>query len=127
MVAIDAKKTGENKWEIFTHGGRKPTGIDALEWAEKMASYGAGELLITSMDADGTKAGYDIPLMRAINDRVTVPTIASGGVGNLQHLADGIIHGGADAVLAASIFHFGQHTIPEAKAYLAAQGIEMRL
>src|SRR5690606_9021273 len=106
---------------------RKPTGIDALEWAEQMANYGAGELLITSMDADGTKAGYDIALMRAINDRVTVPTIASGGVGNLQHLADGIIHGGADAVLAASIFHFGQHTIPEAKAYMAAQGIEMRL
>ncbi len=98
-----------------------------LEWAEQMANYGAGELLITSMDADGTKAGYDIALMRAINDRVTVPTIASGGVGNLQHLADGIIHGGADAVLAASIFHFGQHTIPEAKAYMAAQGIEMRL
>src|SRR5690606_28547527 len=111
------KKTVGDRWEIFTHGGRKPTGIDALQWAEKMASYGAGELLITSMDADGTKAGYDIPLMRAINDRVTVPTIASGGVGSLQHLADGIIHGGADAVLAASIFHFGQHTMPEAKAY----------
>lgn len=127
VVAIDAKKTGDHKWEIFTHGGRKETGIDAIEWAVKMADFGAGELLITSMDADGTKAGYDIALMRAINDRVTVPTIASGGVGNLQHLADGIIHGGADAVLAASIFHFGQHTIPEAKAYMAAQGIEMRL
>ena len=127
VVAIDAKKTGENKWEIFTHGGRKPTGIDAIEWAVKMADFGAGELLITSMDADGTKAGYDIALMRQINDRVTIPTIASGGVGNLQHLADGILKGGADAVLAASIFHFGQHTIPEAKKYLAEQGIEMRL
>ncbi|MEG9136147.1 HisA/HisF-related TIM barrel protein, partial [Acinetobacter baumannii] len=127
VVAIDAKKTGDNKWEIFTHGGRKPTGIDAIEWAVKMADYGAGELLITSMDADGTKAGYDIALMRAINDRVTIPTIASGGVGNLQHLADGILQGGADAVLAASIFHFGQYTIPEAKQYLAEQGIEMRL
>ena len=113
-------KTGDNKWEIFTHGGRKPTGIDAIEWAVKMADYGAGELLITSMDADGTKAGYDIALMRAINDRVTIPTIASGGVGNLQHLADGILQG-ADAVLAESIFHFGQYTIPEAKQYLAEQ------
>jgi imidazole glycerol-phosphate synthase subunit HisF len=127
VVAIDAKKTGENKWEIFTHGGRKETGIDAIEWAVKMADYGAGELLVTSMDADGTKAGYDLALMRTINDRVNIPTIASGGVGNLQHLADGILKGGADAVLAASIFHFGQHTIPEAKAYLATQGIEMRL
>jgi cyclase len=106
---------------------RKPTGIDAIEWAVKMADFGAGELLITSMDADGTKAGYDIALMRQINDRVNIPTIASGGVGNLQHLADGILKGGADAVLAASIFHFGQHTIPEAKQYLAEQGIEMRL
>ena len=127
VVAIDAKKTGANTWEIFTHGGRKPTGIDAIEWAVKMAEFGAGELLITSMDADGTKAGYDLALMRQINDRVTIPTIASGGVGNLQHLADGILKGGADAVLAASIFHFGQHTIPEAKQYLAAQGIEIRL
>ncbi len=127
VVAIDAKKVADNKWEIFTHGGRNATGIDAIEWSVKMAELGAGELLITSMDADGTKAGYDIGLMRAINDRVTIPTIASGGVGNLQHLADGILKGGADAVLAASIFHFGQYTIPEAKAYLAAQGIEMRL
>ena len=127
VVAIDAKKTGDNKWEIFTHGGRKATGIDAIEWAVKMADFGAGELLITSMDADGTKAGYDLKLMRQINNRVTIPTIASGGVGCLQHLADGILQGGADAVLAASIFHFGQHTIPEAKQYLAAQGIEMRL
>ena len=127
VVAIDAKKTGDNKWEIFTHGGRKETGIDAIDWAVKMAEFGAGELLVTSMDADGTKAGYDLELMRQINDRVTIPTIASGGVGNLQHLADGILKGGADAVLAASIFHFGQHTIPEAKKYLAEQGIEMRL
>ena len=131
VVAIDAKRVadvdGLPRWEIFTHGGRKPTGIDAVEWAVKMADLGAGELLVTSMDADGTKAGYDLGLMRQINDRVNIPTIASGGVGNLQHLADGILQGGADAVLAASIFHFGQHTIPEAKAYLAAQGIEMRL
>jgi cyclase len=127
VVAIDAKKTADNKWEIFTHGGRKPTGIDAIEWSVKMAEYGAGELLITSMDADGTKSGYDLKLMRQINNRVNIPTIASGGVGCLQHLADGILQGGADAVLAASIFHFGQHTIPEAKQYLAAQGIEMRL
>jgi len=131
VVAIDAKRVadlnGQARWEIFTHGGRKETGIDAIEWAVKMAGLGAGELLVTSMDADGTKAGYDLGLMRAINDRVNIPTIASGGVGNLQHLADGILQGGADAVLAASIFHFGQHTIPEAKAYLAAQGIEMRL
>lgn len=131
VVAIDAKRVadlhGQARWEIFTHGGRKETGIDAIEWAVKMANLGAGELLVTSMDADGTKAGYDLGLMRAINDRVNIPTIASGGVGNLQHLADGILHGGADAVLAASIFHFGQHTIPEAKAYLADLGIEMRL
>jgi cyclase len=131
VVAIDAKRVADVKglprWEIFTHGGRKPTGIDAVEWAVKMAGLGAGELLVTSMDADGTKAGYDLGLMRAINDLVNIPTIASGGVGNLQHLADGILYGGADAVLAASIFHFGQYTIPEAKAYLAAQGIEMRL
>ncbi|MEY2862754.1 MAG: hypothetical protein RLY58_461 [Pseudomonadota bacterium] len=131
VVAIDAKRVadlnGQPRWEIFTHGGRKETGINAVEWAVKMANLGAGELLVTSMDADGTKAGYDLGLMRAINDRVNIPTIASGGVGNLQHLADGILHGGADAVLAASIFHFGQHTIPEAKRYLADLGIEMRL
>lgn len=127
VVAIDAKKVGDNKWEIFTHGGRKPTGIDAVEWSIKMAGLGAGELLVTSMDADGTKAGYDLGLMKQITSSVNIPVIASGGVGNLQHLADGILQGGADAVLAASIFHFGQHTIPEAKRYLAAQGIEMRL
>lgn len=127
VVAIDAKQVAEQRWEIFTHGGRNPTGIDAIEWAVKMAELGAGELLITSMDADGTRAGYDIALMRAINDRVQIPTIASGGVGNLQHLADGILQGGADAVLAASIFHFGQYSIPEAKQFLANKGIEIRL
>ncbi len=127
VVAIDAKKVADNRWEIFTHGGRNPTGIDAVDWAIKMAELGAGELLITSMDADGTKAGYDLALMRTINDRVAIPTIASGGVGNLQHLADGILLGGADAVLAASIFHFGEYTIDEAKRFMAEQGICMRL
>ena len=127
VVAIDAKRTAPGQWEIFTHGGRKPTGLDAVAWAAKMAELGAGELLVTSMDADGTKAGYDLGLMQAITSRVTIPVIASGGVGNLQHLADGILQGGADAVLAASIFHFGQHSIPEAKQYLAQQGIPMRL
>lgn len=127
VVAIDAKKVGENRWEIFTHGGRNPTGIDAIDWAVKMADFGAGELLVTSMDSDGTKAGYDIALMRAINDKVSIPTIASGGVGNLQHLADGVLQGGVDAVLAASIFHFGEYTVGEAKQFMANQGIEMRL
>lgn len=127
VVAIDAKQTGDNQWEIFTHGGRKPTGIDAIAWAEKMAGFGAGELLVTSMDADGTKAGYDLGLMKQITQRVNIPVIASGGVGNLQHMADGVLHGGADAVLAASIFHFGEYSIPEAKAFMAKQGIEMRL
>lgn len=127
VVAIDAKKVAEGRWEIFTHGGRKATGICAIEWAKRMTEYGAGELLLTSMDADGTKAGYDLPLVRAISDSVAVPVIASGGVGNLQHLADGIIEGHADAVLAASIFHFREYSIPEAKAFLAAQGIEMRI
>ncbi len=127
VVAIDAKKVAEGKWEIFTHGGRKPTGIDAVEWAIKMAALGAGELLVTSMDADGTKAGYDLGLMRSITSQVNIPVIASGGVGNLQHLADGVLKGGVDAVLAASIFHFGQYTIPEAKKYMADLGIEMRL
>lgn len=131
VVAIDAKRVNQAgeppRWEVFTHGGRKPTGIDALVWAEKMAAYGAGELLVTSMDRDGTKAGFDLELCQAISARVGVPLIASGGVGNLQHLADGILKGGADAVLAASIFHFGTHTIGEAKRYMAAQGIEMRL
>lgn len=131
VVAIDAKRVSQPneplKWEIFTHGGRKGTGIDALEWAEKMVEFGAGELLVTSMDRDGTKSGFDLELMQALNERVNVPLIASGGVGNLQHLADGILTGKADAVLAASIFHFGQHTIGEAKAFMASQGIEMRL
>lgn len=127
VIAIDAKKVAEGRWEIFTHGGRKATGIDAVEWAVRMTHYGAGEVLLTSMDADGTKAGYDLGLVRAIADAVPVPVIASGGVGNLQHLADGILQGRADAVLAASIFHFGEYTVPEAKKYLRAQGIEMRL
>ena len=131
MVAIDAKRvSSENespRWEIFTHGGRKPTGIDAVAWASKMAELGAGELLVTSMDGDGTKKGYDLALMKQITNRVNVPVIASGGVGNLQHLAEGVLEGGVDAVLAASIFHFGEYTIQEAKAYMAAQGIQMRL
>ncbi|WP_226703579.1 imidazole glycerol phosphate synthase subunit HisF [Microbulbifer elongatus] len=127
VVAIDAKQVAENKWEIFTHGGRKPTGIDAVEWAKKMDSYGAGEILLTSMDRDGTKNGFDLALTRAISDAVSVPVIASGGVGNLQHLADGVLKGGADAVLAASIFHFGEYTVGEAKQFMQDAGIEMRL
>ena len=131
VVAIDAKKVsveGEpNRWEIFTHGGRKGTGIDAVEWARKMVAYGAGEILLTSMDGDGTKKGFDLALTRAISDAVHVPVIASGGVGNLQHLVDGIKEGGADAVLAASIFHFGEYSVPEAKQFMAEQGIEVRL
>ncbi|TGP49983.1 imidazole glycerol phosphate synthase subunit HisF [bacterium M00.F.Ca.ET.230.01.1.1] len=127
VVAIDAKKVGNNQWEIFTHGGRKVTGIDAVAWAVKMAGFGAGELLVTSMDSDGTKNGYDIALMKRITDSVNVPVIASGGVGNLQHLADGVLQGGVDAVLAASIFHFGEYTVGEAKQFMAQQGIEMRL
>lgn len=131
VVAMGAKKVsaeGEaDRWEIFTHGGRKPTGIDAVEWAIRMVDYGAGEILLTSMDRDGTKSGFDLALNRAVSDAVAVPVIASGGVGNLQHLADGVLKGHADAVLAASIFHFGEYSIPEAKAYMAAQGITMRL
>ncbi|MBC7183416.1 MAG: imidazole glycerol phosphate synthase subunit HisF [Marinobacter sp.] len=130
VVAIDAKRVSEEgeapRWEIFTHGGRKPTGLDAVDWARKMVEMGAGELLLTSMDRDGTKIGFDLGLTKAISDAVIVPVIASGGVGELQHLADGVTQGGADAVLAASIFHFGQHTIPEAKAFMKAQGIEVR-
>ena len=126
VVAIDAKRVGVGRWDIFTHGGRKDTGIDAVAWAIKMAEYGAGEILLTSMDADGTKNGYDLGVVRAVSDAVNVPVIASGGVGNLQHLADGILQGRADAVLAASIFHFGEYTIPQAKAFLVAQGIVMR-
>lgn len=131
VVAIDAKRVadvdGQPRWEIFTHGGRKPTGIDAVAWAVKMAELGAGEILLTSMDRDGTKNGFELGVTRAITDAVDIPVIASGGVGNLQHLVDGILLGGADAVLAASIFHFGEFTVPEAKAYMAAQGIEVRL
>jgi cyclase len=131
VVAIDAKRVSNNdepgRWDIFTHGGRKSTGLDAVEWAKKMALYGAGEILLTSMDQDGMKNGFDLGVTRAISDSVNIPVIASGGVGNLQHLVDGIVLGGADAVLAASIFHFGQHTIPEAKAFMAQQGITVRL
>ena len=126
VVAIDAKRVAPGRWDIFTHGGRKDTGIDAVAWAAKMAEYGAGEILLTSMDADGTKAGYDLGVVRAVSDAVNVPVIASGGVGNLDHLADGILKGHADAVLAASIFHFGEYTVPQAKAYLAGKGIVMR-
>lgn len=131
VVAIDAKKVsrpGEaDKWEIFTHGGRKETGIDAIEWALKMEDLGAGELLITSMDRDGTKSGFDLQLMNEITRRVKIPVIASGGVGNLQHLVDGVKQGGAEAVLAASIFHFGEYTVQQAKEAMQAQGIEVRL
>ena len=115
------------RWEIFTHGGRKPTGVDALEHAVRLAELGAGELLVTSMDRDGTKDGYDLALTRAIADAVSVPVIASGGVGNLDHLADGVQQGGADAVLAASIFHYGEYTIAQAKQHMAARGIAVRL
>lgn len=131
VVAIDAKKVslpGEpERWEIFTHGGRNRTGIDAVDWARKMTQYGAGEILLTSMDNDGVKRGFDLGVTRAVSDAVHVPVIASGGVGNLQHLADGVTLGKADAVLAASIFHFGEYTVQQAKEYMAAQGIEMRL
>lgn len=130
VVAIDAKRVSAPedapRWEVFTHGGRRATGIDALDWARRMAEYGAGELLVTSMDRDGTREGFDLELMRAINEVVNVPLIASGGVGTLQHLSAGITEGGADAVLAASIFHFGEHTVAEAKAYLVKCGIEVR-
>jgi len=126
VVAIDAKQTGPGRFEIFTHGGRNPTGIDAVEWARRMASYGAGEILLTSMDRDGTKQGFNIPLTRAVADAVTIPVIASGGVGTLEHLVEGIRDGHATAVLAASIFHFGTFTIAQAKAHMAAAGIPVR-
>ncbi|GJL81730.1 MAG: imidazole glycerol phosphate synthase subunit HisF [marine bacterium B5-7] len=128
VVAIDARQVAVEpspRWEIFTHGGRKPTGIEVVEWARRMADAGAGEILLTSMDRDGTRDGYDNALNRHVSDAVSIPVIASGGVGGLEHLADGIIHGGADAVLAASIFHFGEHTIGQAKEFMADRGIEV--
>lgn len=126
VVAIDAKQTSPGVWEVFTHGGRKNTGIDALSWAKEVDMRGAGEILLTSMDRDGTKNGFDLELIRLVSDSVKIPVIASGGVGNLQHLADGILQGHADAVLAASIFHYGQYTIQEAKSFLAKEGITVR-
>ena len=131
VVAVDAKKVsaeGEaDRWEVFTHGGRNPTGLDVLEWGQKMADYGAGEILLTSMDRDGTKIGFDLGLNCAVSEAVTIPVIASGGVGNLDHLVDGIKLGKADAVLAASIFHFGEYTVPQAKSHMANAGINVRM
>jgi cyclase len=131
VVAIDAKRVsaaGETpRWEVFTHGGRKNTGLDVIEWARKMAEFGAGEILLTSMDRDGTKSGFDLALTRAVSDAISIPVIASGGVGSLEHLADGITEGHADAVLAASIFHYGEHTVGEAKRFMADQGISVRI
>ncbi|CAG0939891.1 cyclase [Gallionellaceae bacterium] len=127
VVAIDAKQAGPGRWEVFTHGGRRATGMDAVEWAQKMQTLGAGEILLTSMDRDGQKTGFDLALTRAVTDALEIPVIASGGVGNLQHLVDGVKLGGADAVLAASIFHYGEYTVRQAKQYMAQQGIEVRL
>ena len=127
VVAVDAKQTSPGRWEVFTHGGRKNTGLDAIEWARKVESLGAGEILLTSMDRDGTKAGFDLPLTRAVAEAVGIPVIASGGVGTLQHLADGVTEGRADAVLAASIFHYGEYTVRQAKEFMRSRGIEVRL
>ncbi|MGC2164453.1 MAG: imidazole glycerol phosphate synthase subunit HisF [Gallionella sp.] len=127
VVAVDAKRVGPGRWEVFTHGGRKATGLDAVEWAKKMQLLGAGEILLTSMDQDGQKSGFDLELTRAVTDELEIPLIASGGVGNLQHLADGVTRGGADAVLAASIFHFGEYTVAQAKQFMAQQGVEVRV
>jgi len=127
VVAIDAKAVAPGRWEVFTHGGRRPTGLDAIEWARRVETLGAGEILLTSMDRDGTRQGFDLPLTRAVSDAVGIPVIASGGVGNLQHLADGVTEGRADAVLAASIFHFGEFTVGDAKRYMAERGIPVRL
>ncbi len=127
VVAIDAKQVAPGRWEVFTHGGRKATGLDVVAWAGKMQQLGAGEILLTSMDRDGQKSGFDLALTRAVTDALEIPVIASGGVGNLQHLADGVQQGGADAVLAASIFHFGEYTVPQAKHFMAERGIEVRL
>lgn len=127
VVAIDAKRRADGGWEVYTHGGRRATGIDAVEWARRMEQAGAGEILLTSMDRDGTREGFDLGLTRAVCDAVGVPVIASGGVGTLGHMAEGVIEGGADAVLAASIFHFGEHTVGECKALMKARGIEVRL
>ncbi len=127
VVAIDARQCGPNKWEVYTHGGRRPTGLDAVEWARRVEELGAGEILLTSMDRDGTKDGYDIPLTRAVADAVRIPVIASGGVGTLEHIAEGLTSGGADAALAASIFHYREYTIREVKEYLKSRGIPVRL
>jgi cyclase len=127
VVAIDAKQVQPGHWEVFTHGGRQATGLDVVEWAKKMQALGAGEILLTSMDRDGSKIGYDLQLTRAVTDALEIPLIASGGAGTLQHMVDGVKLGGADAVLAASIFHYGEYTIQQAKQYMAQQGIEMRL
>ena len=127
VVAIDAKQNAAGQWEVFTHGGRKATGLNAVEWAVKMESLGAGEILLTSMDKDGTKSGFDLQLTRAVTEALGIPLIASGGVGNLQHMVDGVKLGGADAVLAASIFHYGEYTVQQAKQFMAQQGIEVRL
>jgi imidazole glycerol-phosphate synthase subunit HisF len=127
VVAIDAKKTGSSSWEVFTHGGRRATGLDAVQWARRMEAAGAGEILLTSMDRDGTRQGFDLGLTRAVSDAVGVPVIASGGVGSLEHLAEGVREGHADAVLAASVFHFGEFSVRQAKEHLRSRGIEVRL